>query len=182
MTAQIHIETANPALLSTQEISRIYQLVIDAYAATEAEIWGENYVRMPFDEYRELLNKGEVLIARVEEKIVGTIWVHPMNETHYGFGLLAADFTYRGFGIGRELIMAAEEVARSSGARRMVLEILRPRDFEVPFKTILAEWYTRLGYRFVKTMTFLELRSEKVEKAKLLKVPAAFDVYKKSLK
>ena len=182
MTASLHIEKANPLVLSGPDIDRIYRLVIDAYAATEAEIWGENYVRMPLPEYLELLHKGEILIARLENNIVGTIWVHRLNETHFGFGLLAAGFTQRGNGIGRELIIAAEKVAQSAGARRMVLEILRPRDFEVPFKTVLADWYMRLGYRFVKTMTFLELRSEKVEKAKLLKVPAMFDVYKKALK
>jgi hypothetical protein len=63
----------------------------------------------------------------------------------------------------------------------MSIEILRPAAFELPFKTVLADWYSRLGYRKVATMTFLELRSEKVEKAKMLKVPAVFDVYEKSL-
>lgn len=181
MKAALCIERANPQCMSTAEIERTYQLVIEAYARTEVEIWGEEYVRMPMEEYAGLLAKGEVLIARLAGEIVGTLWVHQLVGKAYGFGLLAADVKYSGIGIGRELIRHAEDLARAAGANRMVLEILRPRDFEVPFKSVLAAWYIRLGYRYVKSMSFLELRSEKVEKAKLLKVPAVFDVYSKSL-
>lgn len=178
---QIHIEPADVKCMDETEIQRTYQLVLDAYAATEEEIWGKNYVRMPLDEYLEILKNGEVLIARENNRIVGTIYVHRLSETHFGFGLLASDFALRGQGIGRRLIQAAEDVARLNGASRMVLEILRPRDVELPFKTVLAAWYERLGYQKVKTMSFLDLKSEKVEKAKQLKVPAVFDVYQKSL-
>lgn len=181
MTEILRIEIADPLRMSPAEIARTYGLMIEAYAETESEIWGENYVRMPAEEYYVLIEKGEVLLARLQGEIVGTIWVHPLRKKEFGFGLLAADFAHKGLGIGRALIAAAEEFARTRGGRQMVIEILRPADFELPFKTVLADWYIRLGYQPAGTVSFLTLRSEKVEKAKLLKVPSVFDMYTKAL-
>ena len=44
----ITIEHANINYLTKQEIEQIHQLMVQAYAATETEIWGDNYVRMEY--------------------------------------------------------------------------------------------------------------------------------------
>lgn len=181
MSADILIETASTSRLSKLEIDRMYQLLIDAYALTEVDLWGENYRRMPLHEYMELLEKKEILFAQINGEIVGTVHCYPTEKGRYGFGLLAADFSKKGLGIGRKLILAAEERARLKGAQFMDLEILRPRDFEVPVKTQLHEWYTRLGYELTASMSFVERKPDKAEKALLLLVPSVFDCYEKAL-
>ncbi|OFZ56995.1 MAG: hypothetical protein A3D92_20715 [Bacteroidetes bacterium RIFCSPHIGHO2_02_FULL_44_7] len=181
MSAEIQIETAFDSRLSKQEIEGMYGLMIDAYALTEVEIWGVGYQRMPLNEYLEILQKGEILFAQIKGEIVGTIHCYPAGEDRYSFGLLAANFSKKGLGIGRKLIAAAEKFARAKGAKYMSLEILRPRDFEVPIKTQLHEWYTRQGYRRTTSMSFLERKPEKTEKALQLLVPSVFDCYEKEL-
>lgn len=181
MSAEVFIETADSCRLSQQQIERMYQLMIDAYAATEVAIWGTNYLRMPFQEYMGLVEKKEVLCAQINGVIVGTLHCYPSGKDRYGFGLLAADFSKKGLGIGRKLIATAEEYARSKGANYMALEILRPRDFELEVKTQLHEWYTRLGYELNASMSFVERKPDKVEKALLLLVPSVFDCYEKAL-
>ena len=42
----ITIELANAHLLSTAELNRMHALLVDAYAITEKEIWGDNYSRL----------------------------------------------------------------------------------------------------------------------------------------
>lgn len=54
-------------------------------------------------------------------------------------------------------MQVAETHARSNGAKQLKLEILRPYPINTSFKQWLAKWYVKLGYRFVKTIDFLDL-------------------------
>jgi GNAT superfamily N-acetyltransferase len=70
--------------------------------------------------------------------------------------MLVAAPELRGLGIGRDLVTFAEGSARARGARRMQLELLVPRDWAHPTKEFAREWYTRMGYRVVRTGRFDE--------------------------
>ena len=177
----IEIKIADLSSLSLQQLERIYTLLRDAYAITEREIWGENYSRMSFDQFRFHVKKREFLYAEFDGVIVGSIHHYRVNENTFSFGSLSADFSKKGNGIGRKLIAAAESSAKQQGATKMTLEILRPRDYELPFKTVLREWYLSQNYFFVATSSFLELKRDQIAKAKLLKVPVVFDCYEKLL-
>lgn len=167
---------ANPSALKKQ-----YEILIQAYAETETEIWGENYVRISLNEYRELIENEMVFTAFLENELVGTLFLSDNGNCVFSFGLLAVDFSKKGFGIGRALIKTAEQTAIKLGGEVMALEILKPRNQSVPFKEQLAKWYQRQGYEFVFSKSFIELKPTKIEKAKELITDAVFDCYEKKL-
>jgi len=92
---------------------------------------------------------------------------------------LSADSSLKGIGIGRTLIDYIENVAQKEGASYMEIEILRTIEVDVPFKKVLKEWYTRLGYKYMKSGAFAELKPENAEKADKLIQPCVFDCYQK---
>ena len=177
----ITIERAHLDTLNQAELKRLHQLMVYAYAITEREIWGENYSRMVFDEFVEVIGSSCVIIAKLDSEIVGSITVTREDEESFSYGLLNADFSKKGLGIGRKLIEAAENFARSEGAKFMNIEILRPSLIEVPQKVMLAEWYSSLGYAFTESMRFEERKPDKAEKALKLIAPTQFDCYTKNL-
>ena len=177
----LEIIPSNKTTLTDDQVNRLYDLMIHAYAVTEKEIWGENYFRMSKEEYITLVNGGRVLVAWIDGRIVGSVYFYPISNQVYGFGLLNADFSESGKGIGRALIRESEKAARDQGAETMQLEILKARDLLVPVKEQLAKWYLAQGYSFLGTHDFLELKPDKVKKAKTMVNPSVFDVYTKDL-
>ncbi|MDX2359479.1 MAG: GNAT family N-acetyltransferase [Crocinitomicaceae bacterium] len=179
----ITTELAHIEQLSEADVDRLYEIMRHAYAVTEVEIWGPNYTRMPKEEFRTLIVQEQIIAARLNEKLVGSIYTYPLTDTVWAFGLFSADFAYKGLGIGRALIKAAElHAVNEANASCMELEILKPRDFKVPVKVALKEWYERLGYEFLETVSFEERKPTKAEKAKNFLVPCVFDCYCKDLK
>lgn len=177
----IKLESAIIDRMTQPEIIRTHEILCHAYAVTEIEIWGENYLRISLEEFIELIRKGEVILARIDNKIVGSIHTFKLGADAFSFGLLSVDFAQKGKGIGRKLILEAEKRAIDSGATFMELEILKPRDTEVPIKKVLHDWYLRLGYVYTETFSFIERKPDKHEKAKKLIAPAVFDCYRKRL-
>ena len=178
----ITIEHANINYLTKQEIEQIHQLMVQAYAATETEIWGNNYVRIELDAFIDLLKNSCIQLARLHGEIVGSIATTQIDKESYGFGLLNVHASKSGKGIGKMLIEASESFALKKGAKYMKIEILRPSNLEVPQKVMLAKWYASLGYKFVKSMRFEDLKVSQAEKALKLIAPAHFDCYIKSLR
>ncbi|KAI0458615.1 hypothetical protein F5B21DRAFT_399204 [Xylaria acuta] len=79
--------------------------------------------------------------------VVGCVFVKKLSPTTGGFGMLAVDPTYRGTGLGRDLVRFAEERCRRDlGLAVVRLELLVPMHFEHVGKARLQAWYTRLGY------------------------------------
>ena len=177
----ISIENANITTLNEFDLIRLYKLMIKAYAETEVEIWGEDYERLSYNEFVEIIKKEELYLARIENEIVGSVHVFKIDNNTFSFGLLNSDFTKKGLGIGGALVRKAEAVAINLGATRMDIEVLRPSDFDVPVKVLLANWYLKQGYTFTLFDTFINLKPDKVEKSNALKVPSGFDCYTKSL-
>ena len=182
MMSNIIVEKTNLHTISREDLNRQHDLLVYAYAQTEREIWGENYVRIYLDEYKELIEKETVFTAWLDDEVVGTILLLNLGSRTFSFGLLAADFSKKGIGIGRKLVEAAEKEAVRQGASRMILEILKPENQFVPVKKQLADWYERLGYNHFKTASFIELKPDKIEKVKSLITPSVFDCYEKELK
>jgi len=66
-------------------------------------------------------------------------------------GMLATGPSQRGNGVGRALLRFAEDISAARGLHLMQLELLVPQDWTHPSKTFLENWYTRSGYRLVRT-------------------------------
>ena len=110
---------ADPSKLNPEDVLRLYKLMLHAYAVTEVEIWGENYSRMSENEFKSIIERGELILAELDGEVVGSIHVYPLTENTFAFGLLSADFDKKGLGIGRALISAAESHAKEMGAAKM---------------------------------------------------------------
>jgi GNAT superfamily N-acetyltransferase len=177
----ISIQRTSLNTLSQSDLKQQYELLIHAYAETEKEIWGDNYVRVSLEEYKQDIENETVFTAKLDDEVVGTILLASIAEGTFSFSLLAVDFSKKGFGIGRLLIEKAEQTALEYGGKKMSIEILKPKNEAVPFKDQLGQWYQRLGYEFTGSKSFIELKPKKVEKAKELITDAVFDCYEKKL-
>lgn len=70
---------------------------------------------------------------------VGCVRLHRIDETTWGFGMLAAAHSARGTGIGRRLVASAEAAAREASASEMQLELLVPISSAQKSKVVLAK-------------------------------------------
>lgn len=163
---------------SPSERSVLFEIMRDAYARTEIEIWGENYVRMPQNKYEDLIDQGKIFAAVLEGEIIGSIYSYNLEVETSTFSLLAVHRGFGGQGVGRKLIEAVEEKARNAGSNYMNIEILRPRDFNIPLKDRLRTWYEGMNYVFTHDQNF---QDRYPKRAKRLKVPSVFDCYQKNL-
>jgi len=178
MNQSLTIYSSKNNAFSTSEHKELYEIMRDAYARTEIEIWGENYIRIPQLEFEELIDQGNIFGAKLNGRIVGTIYLKKVNNEESSFGLLGVSLDAEGKGVGSKLIEAAENQARKDGSRYMIIDILRPRDFEVPVKNRLRVWYEKMGYVFTHIQNFEDRRPDR---AKFLKVPSVFDCFRKRL-
>ena len=174
----IRIVSSAEVVFTPQEHHRLFEIMRIAYASSEIEIWGENYLRISEEEYVGLIVGGEVTVAYYLDDIAGCNYVYRRNDVSYGYGLLATHLDFTKKGIGKALVENAEATAKNAGATCMDIEILRPRGVDVPSKVILQKWYESMGYEFIYSEDFA-LR--KPDKAKLLVAPSDFDCYRKVL-
>ena len=159
-------------------IARITALVNEVYATAEDGLWRDGADRTDAREMAALVGAGQIAVARLAGEIVGSVKVQRLDAATGEFGVLAADPAHRGIGIGRELVRFAERTCRADGAVVMQLELLVPRTWSHPSKQRLDGWYTRLGYRPVRSGTAEETHPTL---APLLATPCDFVTYQKVL-
>ena len=135
-------------------------------------------MRITFEEYNQLIEKDEILMALWNNEVVGGIHYYGRREGVYSFSLLCADFDKSGLGIGRALIDSVVADAKAHGAHLIELEILRPKGMDVPFKIRISDWYKRLGFVYTHSQNFAEIRPDK---AVNLLNPSDFDYYQKQI-
>jgi GNAT superfamily N-acetyltransferase len=174
----ISVLSSSNHTFSSTERRELFEVMRDAFARTQAEMWGENYLRMPQSEFENLIDEGIIFGALVDGKIVGCVYMRRVDDDTTTFGLLATHRAFEGKGIGRTLIEFIEHIARNSGAKYMTMDILRPRDFRSPSKDRLRSWYEGMGYAFTHSHNYAEIRPER---AKELITPSVFDFYRKEL-
>jgi N-acetylglutamate synthase-like GNAT family acetyltransferase len=98
------------------------------------------------DKVRDLLQKGEFLLAEQSGMLAGCVYVELRGERGY-FGLLAVDPALQRSGLGSRLVAAAEEYCRAAGCKSMDLTI-------VNLRTELPGFYHRFGYVESGTLPF----------------------------
>ena len=166
--------------ITEEQVERLYAIIIQAYAETEKEIWGEGYVRVSREDFQEMIEKDEIFVALLKGKIVGGIRMFQLGEKIWSFSLLGADFKHKGQGIGRALIEKVEEETIKRNGDRIRIEVLRAEGIEVVSKEILSNWYQKLGYELVKTIDVFEVYNDAEKWSKLVN-PSVFDCYEKVL-
>lgn len=159
-------------------MQRIAELTNDVYTVAEEGLWSDGATRTTAHQVAELTRAGEIAVARLRGRIVGSVRVRRLDERTGEFGMLVADPAHRGVGVGRELVRFAERQCRAQGLTTMQLELLVPRDWSHPAKEFLAAWYSRIGYRVARTGTIDEAYPDL---APLLATPCDFVIYRKDL-
>ncbi|MDQ2660948.1 MAG: GNAT family N-acetyltransferase [Actinomycetota bacterium] len=156
----------------------IAELINDVYDEAEAGLWTVGARRTSSEEVAELVRLQELVTARTGDRLVGVVRVQRLGEELAEFGMLAADPERRGLGIGRDLVAFAEHLAGEGGCREMQLELLVPATWSHPSKEFLRAWYTRIGYRHVRTSELGELYPEL---SLLLATACDLEIYRKDL-
>jgi GNAT superfamily N-acetyltransferase len=159
-------------------MARIAELTNEVYAVAENGLWTAGAARTTLDEVAELTRAGEIAVARLSGRVVGSVRVGRLDESTGEFGMLVADPAHRGLGVGRGLVRFAEGKSRADGLRDMQLEVLVPRGWKHPSKEVLAAWYTRLGYRVARRGAIDEAYPAL---APLLATPCDLVIYRKRL-
>jgi GNAT superfamily N-acetyltransferase len=134
--------------------AEIAGLVNRVYAEAEAGIWVEGAARTIEAEVADLIHAGQIAVVRSDERVVGAVRVQQLDDGVGEFGMLVAAPEERGTGVGRNLVSFAERWGRERGLSHMQLELLVPRTWTHPVKEFLRGWYTRIGYRVVRTGDF----------------------------
>jgi len=165
--------------LNQDEIVQLHEIMRIAYEVTEIEIWGPNYIRLYIEDFTRLIESGNIFVAYLNNKIVGSVHIYSKDKNTYSFGLLSVDFNVGGQGIGTALIERVEEEALKNGAKQIKMEILRVKNLDVPHKIRLANYYKRLGYQYDHSEDCACIIPD--WKYKLLKKPSDFDFYVKKL-
>jgi GNAT superfamily N-acetyltransferase len=163
----------DPALLN-----ELAALVNSVYAVAEEGLWQDGTLRTTPERVAQLITAGQIAIARSDERIVGAVRIQRLDTGEAEFGMLVADPAHRGQGVGRKLVRFAECWSREQGLDTMQLEVLVPRQWTHPSKEFLKAWYTRVGYRPVRTGQF---EQSYPELAPLLATPCDFVIYHKDL-
>lgn len=175
---KVVIRQPQPADLHPKNVAYLCQLVNRVYQVAEAGIWKGNVERTDIQSMVKMLESKALLIAQIGIKLVGCVNVNLFNEDLAGFGMLVTDPEYRGLGIGKKLIAAAEAWAVDKGRKMMRLEILTPRNHTDAGKEFLKNWYTKMGYVLHSIEDFGLLY---LEKASDLAVKCDYVIYHKLL-
>jgi GNAT superfamily N-acetyltransferase len=177
--SKLEIEVA-PAAIAEDEpvVAEITDLINRVYATAEAGLWVDGAQRTTTSEIAEMIAAEQITVARVDGRAVGSVRIQQLDHRVGEFGMLVADPAHRGKGVGRELVRFAEELSRQRALTVMQLELLVPRTWSHPTKEFLHDWYTRIGYRPVRTGTIEETYPDL---APLLATPCDFVIYHKPL-
>jgi GNAT superfamily N-acetyltransferase len=164
--------------LRTDSIKRLSDLINEVYDNAESGMWKRKGTRTHPAEVERLLRAQALILAEIDGVLVGSVNVNLMRNGVGEFGMLAADLSHRGEGIGSALVDRAENWARDMACHTMRLELLTPRNWTHPSKEFLKKWYSRIGYKPQATESLEILHPELISE---LATECEFTVWYKSL-
>jgi predicted N-acetyltransferase YhbS len=122
---------------TADDVPALVALINYAFRVEEFFVEGP---RTTAEEVEKLLRSGAFLVAEEDGRSVGCVYVGRRGERGY-FGLLSVDPRRQGRGLGRRLVLAAEERLRAQGHREVEILVVDLRKDLDPF-------YLGMGYRF----------------------------------
>jgi ribosomal protein S18 acetylase RimI-like enzyme len=159
-------------------VGELARIVNAAYAVGEAGLWVEGTTRTRPDEIAAAIRRGAMLAATAEGRVVGCAYVRALDAGTADLGLVSVAPEQWGAGLGRRLVRLAEELMRARGVATMQLELLVPKEWDHPEKDRLRGWYTRLGYRVVRTAPVEQVAAHLAPR---LATPCEFLIFRKRL-
>jgi GNAT superfamily N-acetyltransferase len=153
---------------------QIAELVNRVYALAETGQWLPGATRTTVEEVTRLTGAGEIVVARHEGVVVGSVRVQRFSAELGEYGMLVSDPDRRDTGIGRALQHFVIDMLRREGFTTLQVELLTPRDWHQPSKQFMADWNERSGYKVVRKGALEELYPDL---APLLATPCDFIIY-----
>jgi GNAT superfamily N-acetyltransferase len=120
---------------SHADVEALTHLINTAFVVERVVFDGD---RVDANEVRAYMRKGRFLVAEDSTDLVGCVYVELREHRAY-LGLLSVDPPRQGSGLGRQLVIAAEDFARKAGAHTMDLRVISARAELLPF-------YRKAGY------------------------------------
>lgn len=159
-------------------MNEIATLINAVYATAEQGQWLPGATRTSTAEITEFARAGEIVVARLDDEVVGAIRVRRLDDHTGETGMLAADPAHRNEGIGSALRRYATDLLRNRGVTTLRIELLVPRGWTQPSKRFMADWNERAGYRLISKGAF---EDEYPNLAPLLATPCDYLIYHKQL-
>jgi GNAT superfamily N-acetyltransferase len=178
VSAEVKLLAAGEAR-DAELVDELVRLVNAAYAAGEAGLWIAGTTRIQAGEIADAVSSGGMLAATLDGQLAGCAYVRPLDAGTADLGLVSAVPARWGSGVGRALVRSAEDLMRSRGVTTVQLELLVPKGWVHPDKDRLRAWYTRLGYRVVRSAPFEEVAAHL---APQLATPCEFLIFHKELR
>jgi GNAT superfamily N-acetyltransferase len=127
-------------------VDAVTDVINRAYLAVEAELWTQPMPRTNHDEVRSWIDNGALLVAYVEDRLVGAVISRVIRDADppaAWFGALSVDPTMAGQGVASRIVDHIEQHARDLGIGRVQIEMLWADNAH---QLRLASWYANRGY------------------------------------
>lgn len=128
------------------QLNELCDLINRVYFVTDSVLIDPKIPRTTIDALITMIAKKELMVAELDDHLIGCVNVKKLNKKAAFFSLLVAHPEYRKQGIGKQLVHAVEVWAKEQGCNKICLELLRPKNWVHEHKEFLKIWYTRLGY------------------------------------
>ena len=141
----------NIRVASPDDAEGVATLITLAYRVEDFFIDGD---RTDPADVRRLMQDGVFLLLEADGALAGTVYVKVRGGSGY-FGMLSVDPARQGQGLGRRLVLAAEQWCRTAGCTEVEIEV-------VSLRTELPPFYERLGYGFSGTRPFPDMHKSRM--------------------
>jgi len=159
-------------------LKELYAMINDVFLLAEAEIWNDHHQRISIAFLSDLINKGELMVAKINNELVSCVRIELISNKVAKFGMLTVSPSYKGRGIGSKLVKEVERYVINKGRVKLRLELLTPKNVVNTKKEFLLNWYNRIGYQFFKQQQFELIDPEENVN---LKIPCYLNLYEKNL-
>lgn len=176
--AEVAVHIASSSYFDDIRLDELCQLINQVYTTSEGEFWKEGHLRTDVEHLAQLIAAGELLIAIIDDVVVGCVEFRMQTGSTGIFQMLVTDPNYRGRGIASKMVTELEQLLIQKGAKRLRLELLVPLGWEHGDKQMLHDWYTRIGFRKQRVIPFESMYPSAKED---LVAPCEFVVYIKLL-
>jgi predicted N-acetyltransferase YhbS len=139
-----HSQPVQIRIADKSDAQKLTDLINLAFSGAEQFFVDEDRIDLPT--VLSLLDRGNFLVAEVDEAIVGTVYLEPRGERMY-LGLLSVDPSTQQTGLGSELMSAAEDHSRARNSRFIDILIVNLRED-------LPAFYQKRGYVETGTSPF----------------------------
>ena len=179
MNASLAIHNLSPrAAEDPEQMTAIAELVNRVFATEDKGLWRPGHTRTDVDQVGEMARLGELVVAELEERLVGVIRVQQIDDHTAYTSMLVTHPDYRGQGLARKLRQHVFEHLRSLGITTLRIDNIAPRNIDRQATAFMTDWNERAGYTVVGRVPFEEVHPEI---AHMLLVECDFILYEKAL-